>query len=113
VVWLDAHADLNVPTGTETGSLGGMALSGPQGWWDSTLGGSRSERRALPVGARDLDPAEIQPVTVGCAALVPPGPGIGERLAAVLHGRPAFPHVDCNVLEPGLAHHPTTVSRAG
>lgn len=102
VVWLDAHADINVPTDTATGYLGGMAFSGPLGWWDSGLGGGLPDRQAILVGARDLDPAEIEHVTAGRVALVSPGPGIGERLATALQGRPAFLHVDCDVLEPGL-----------
>jgi arginase/N-omega-hydroxy-L-arginine amidinohydrolase len=102
VVWFDAHADINVPTDTATGYLGGMAFSGPLGWWDSGLGGGLPDQQAILVGARDLDPAEIEHVTAGRVALVPPGPGIGERLADVLQGRPAFLHVDCDVMEPGL-----------
>ena len=31
VVWFDAHADLNTPGSSETGYLGGLALSGPMG----------------------------------------------------------------------------------
>src|SRR5690606_15495336 len=56
VVWLDAHGDLNVPADTGTGYLGGMALSGPLGWWDSGLGAGLPAEQAILVGARDLDP---------------------------------------------------------
>ena len=38
VVWFDAHADLNFPESTPSGYLGGLALSGPLGLWDSGLG---------------------------------------------------------------------------
>ncbi|WP_197063356.1 arginase family protein [Pantoea rodasii] len=31
IVWFDSHADLNTPETTETGYLGGLALSGPAG----------------------------------------------------------------------------------
>jgi arginase family enzyme len=39
VVWFDAHADLNTPENTTSGYLGGLALSGPAGLWESGLGG--------------------------------------------------------------------------
>ena len=38
VVWFDAHGDLNTPESTTTDYLGGLALSGPVGMWESGLG---------------------------------------------------------------------------
>lgn len=38
VVWFDAHGDLNTPDSSTTGYLGGLALSGPMGMWESGLG---------------------------------------------------------------------------
>ncbi|MGV9266879.1 arginase family protein [Kitasatospora sp. NPDC003701] len=102
VVWFDAHGDINVPADTTTGYLGGLALAGPLGWWDSGLGAGLPEQQAVLVGARDLDPAEVRHVTAGRVALVPPGHGLAERLADVLQGRPAYLHIDCDVMEPGL-----------
>jgi arginase len=102
VVWLDAHGDINVPGDSQTGYLGGMALSGPMGWWDSGLGAGLPNRHAVLVGARDLDPAEAEHIRAGRVALVEPGPGIGDRLAEAIAGRPVYLHVDCDVLEPGI-----------
>ncbi|MFB8241511.1 arginase family protein [Kitasatospora purpeofusca] len=102
VVWFDAHGDINVPADTTTGYLGGLALSGPLGWWDSGLGAGLPEQQAILVGARDLDPAEVEHVTAGRVTLVPPGRALDERLADALRGRPAYLHVDCDVMEPGL-----------
>lgn len=102
VVWLDGHGDLNVPSDTTTGYLGGMALSGPLGWWDSGLGAGLPTEQAVLVGSRDLDPAEREHVDAGRVALVAAGPGLGERLAAAVAGRPVYFHLDCDVLEPGL-----------
>lgn len=101
VVWLDAHGDINVPEDTQTGYLGGMAFSGPLGWWDSGLGAGLADAQAVLVGARDLDVAEAERVRSGQVALIPVGPSIGERLAEVIRGRPVYVHVDCDVLEPG------------
>ncbi len=64
IVWFDAHADLNVPERTPTGYLGGMALSGPLGWWDSGLG-SAPGASALLVGARDVDAPEQASIDAG------------------------------------------------
>jgi len=100
VVWLDAHGDINVPSDTASGFLGGMALSGPLGWWDSGLGAGLAH--AVLVGARDLDPAEAEQVRSGRIELVEVGPGLGDRLAAAIAGRPVYFHLDCDVLEPGL-----------
>ncbi|WP_112248739.1 arginase family protein [Kribbella monticola] len=100
VVWLDAHGDINVPADTTTGFLGGMALSGPLGWWDSGLGAGVGH--AVLVGARDLDPAEAEHIRSGRIELIEAGPDLGDRLAAVLAGRPVYFHLDCDVLEPGL-----------
>jgi arginase len=102
VVWLDAHGDINVPSDTRTGFLGGMALSAPMGWWDSGLGAGLPEDQAVLVGARDLDPAEAAHVRAGRVALVPPGDGIGERLAEAIAGRPVYLHIDCDVHDPGV-----------
>ena len=102
VVWLDAHGDVNVPGDTRTGFLGGMALSGPLGWWDSGLGAGLPEDQAVLVGARDLDAAEVAHVQAGRIALVPPGDGIGERLAEAIAGRPVYLHIDCDVHDPGV-----------
>jgi len=105
VVWFDAHADLNTPADTPTGYLGGMVIPGAAGRWDTGLGGGLDLSRAVVVGARDLDPAERALVDSGEVALVPPGPDLPERLRAALRGRPAYLHLDCDVLEPGQVPH--------
>ena len=102
VVWADAHADLNTPESTTTGYLGGMALSGPLGLWDSGHGAGLAPANAILLGARDLDPAEQALVDGGVIALVPPGPDLAERLTAAVADRPVYLHLDCDVLEPGL-----------
>jgi hypothetical protein len=58
VLWFYAHADVHLPDTTTTGYLGGMALSGPLGWWDS--GHGAGVKSAVLVGALDADPPEQQ-----------------------------------------------------
>ncbi len=70
VVWFDAHADLNTPTTSTTGFLGGTALAGPLGLWDSGLGSGLAQDHVVLVGSRDLDPPEHELIGSGRVALV-------------------------------------------
>jgi arginase len=101
VVWFDAHGDLNTPADTTTDFLGGLALSGPLGLWESGFGAGVDPRNAILVGARDLDPAEQELVDAGTVALVPVGPSLPDDLRRAVAGRPVYVHIDCDVLEPG------------
>ncbi|WP_353952769.1 arginase family protein [Knoellia sp. S7-12] len=101
VVWFDAHADLNTPENTTTGYLGGLAYSGPLGYWDSGLGGGLDPDNAVLVGARDLDPAEQELIDGGTVALVKVGPSMADDLRRLVDGRPVYVHIDCDVLDAG------------
>lgn len=101
VVWFDAHADLNTPETTTTGFLGGLALSGPVGVWDSGWGAGLALSHVILVGARDLDPAEQRLVDDGSVTLIPVGGDMDEELRRAIAGRPVYVHIDCDVLEPG------------
>ena len=98
---MDAHGDINVPTDSQTGYLGGMALSAPMGWWDSGLGAGLPAGQAILVGARDLDPNEARHVATGPITLVEGGEALRDRLADAIAGRPVY-LLDCDVLQPGL-----------
>ncbi len=99
VVWFDAHADLNPPQNSETGYLGGMALSGPLGLWDSGLGAG--VKAAVLVSTRDIDPTETGVIDGERVRLVAPGPGMVEELGRAVAGRKVYVHIDCDVLSPG------------
>lgn len=111
VVWFDAHGDLNTPQTTLSGYLGGMALAGPAGLWDSGFGNGLALASVILVGARDLDPAEAALIEAGMLRHVPVCDDAPALLGAALAGRPAFVHVDCDVLEPGIV--PTDYRVAG
>lgn len=102
VVWFDAHGDLNTPQTSSTGYLGGMALAAPAGLWNSGLGNGLNLANIILVGARDLDPSEQALVESGSIRLVAPGKGSPQELRAALDGRPAYVHLDCDVLSPGI-----------
>jgi len=101
VLWFDAHADLNTPVGTTTGYLGGLALSGPLGHWDSGLGEGLQEGDVILVGTRDIDPPEQALIDSGRIRLVPVAPDMADALRRAVDGRAVYVHIDCDVLEPG------------
>lgn len=102
VVWFDAHADLNTPDSTATGYLGGLALSGPAGMWDTGLGGGLLLKNIVLVGQRDLDPFEVQLIATGPVCHLPPADDLPARLRQAIAGCPVYVHLDCDVLEPGI-----------
>jgi arginase len=83
VVWFDAHADLQTPDTTTTGYLGGLALSGPTGFWD-------------------IDPPEYRLIDDGVVRHIPVGPAMVDDLDSAIDDRPVYFHLDCDVLEPGV-----------
>lgn len=103
IVWFDAHADLNTPTSSTSGYLGGLALSAPAGLWDSGFGGQLQLHDIVLVGARDLDPYEQQLVSSGQVRLVPAdSTDLAGAILEAVAGRPVYVHLDCDVLEPGI-----------
>lgn len=102
IVWFDAHADLNTPEASTTGYLGGLAISGPAGLWDSGLGAGCSLDELVLVGQRDIDPFEQELTDAESIALVPPGERLAERVVEAIAGRPVYVHIDCDVLDPGI-----------
>lgn len=103
VVWFDAHADLNTPESSTSGYLGGLALSGPAGLWDTGFGKNLGTENILLVGARDLDPSELELIASGTVQLVrTDSPNIADAVIKAIANRPIYVHLDCDVLEPGL-----------
>lgn len=103
VLWLDAHADLNTPASSSSGYLGGLALSGPAGLWDSGFGNALNLQNIVLIGSRDLDPFEHELVASGQVQLVrADAPNLTQAMTDAIGQRPVYIHLDCDVLEPGL-----------
>jgi arginase len=102
VVWFDAHGDINTPESSPTGFIGGLALSGPMGLWDSGLGCGIVPANVVLGDARDLDPSQRLLIHEGVVRHVPVGPDMLEDLDSAVGDRPVYFHLDCDVLEPGL-----------
>jgi len=102
VLWLDAHGDFNTPATSPSGYLGGMALAGACGLWDSGLGtGSVPAERIVLAGVRDLDPAERAALEKSDVTVIGASPV--ETLVAVqnaLDGAPVYVHLDLDVIDP-------------
>jgi arginase family enzyme len=111
VVWFDAHADLHTPATSSSGYLGGMALAGAAGLWDSGLGSGPALPSVVLVGARDVDPPEQRLIDESGLRHVPAGSDLVARLREAVAGRRVYVHLDCDVLDAGIV--PTDYAIAG
>jgi arginase len=107
VVWFDAHGDVHTVDSSTSGYAGGMALRvvaghRPPEWGDA--GGLRGvdESRVVLVGARDLDPPEVEFLAGSPIRQV----AVEDLDAAALPDGPLVLHVDVDVVDaadlPGL-----------
>ncbi|KAA9158674.1 arginase family protein [Microbacterium lushaniae] len=105
VVWIDAHADLNDPAGSPSGSSAGMALRALLGGVPDLLGTAAvAPERVVLVGARERDDAEeaylaasgIRHLTE--SALADPT-ALADAVAATGAAR-VYVHLDLDVLDP-------------
>jgi arginase len=114
IVWLDAHGDFNTPETTTSGFLDGMGLAMAAGrCWRAltdTIPGfvPVGANRIVHLGARDLDPAELEMFRqAGIPLLRGTGPdqnAIVPRLDAVLsemqpHTDRIYLHVDMDIVD--------------
>lgn len=97
VLWIDAHGDYNSPDTTRSGFLGGMALAGACGVWETGLGIWPDPSRVILCGSRDLDPDERHLL----AASEVQRAGL-EEAAALTAGKAVYVHLDLDVLDPSV-----------
>ena len=101
VLWLDAHGDYNTPETSPSGYLGGMALAGACGEWDTGLAEPVPPERVLLAGVRELDAEERALLERSDVTVV--GASAHETLVAAknaLDGAPGYVHLDLDVLDP-------------
>lgn len=108
VVWLDAHADVDEPVDSASGSLDamGLALMTGRGWdaLRATVPGLEAvdEARVVLAGARDLEPGQRARVERGRIRLARRSADLGAALDALRADVPrAYLHLDLDVLDPG------------
>jgi arginase len=111
--WLDAHADINTPETTRSGSLGGMPVAVATGRaldrmrMDAGLDPPLSDRHILMGGVRLTDPLEQQMLDnsfieqVSVADLRTASPGVFEKLDRLSRTTDKiYVHIDMDVLDP-------------
>jgi prepilin-type processing-associated H-X9-DG protein len=100
VLWLDGHAAFHTPKTTVTGYLGGMALAGACGLWDTGFAGAVAGERVVLCGVREIEPGERE--SLGEARVTVIGSSL-ETLVFMqnaLDGAPVYLHLDVDVLDP-------------
>ena len=101
LVWFDAHGDVHTLASSTSGYLGGMALRMAMGGDADKLAGPLglkpvAEDRAVLVGARDLDPAEV----LYLARSQVQRRAVQELGADDLPDGPIIVHIDLDVIDP-------------
>lgn len=102
LVWLDAHGDLNTPATSPSGFLGGMPFAILLGWCHDDLraGPPLPVEQATLVGARDLDPGEVEAIArTGLVSV----DDVAGALDALAPDAPLWVHLDGDVLDPADA----------
>ena len=102
VLWVDAHGDFNTPETTDSGYMGGMALAGICGLWDSGHGGNVAPEKLVIFGARDIDPEEMETLNRKKVTVIKPEAANAQSLLAAIGTGPLWIHIDWDVMEPGL-----------
>ncbi len=98
VLWLDAHPDFHTPDTSASSGLGGMALSGACGLWDTGFGAGLEPGHVVMFGVRDMDGGEqVLLERHGVGTVDRPG-----ALADLLDAREVFIHLDLDVLDPDV-----------
>jgi arginase family enzyme len=100
MLWLDAHGDFNTPSTSQSGYLGGMALSGACGLWETGFEGAVDPAQVVLCGVRDLDEGEQQLLERSPATVIGPTLETLVYLQNALDGAPAYVHLDLDVLDP-------------
>ena len=115
VVWMDAHADANVPSASPTGNMHGMPLAWLLGaresrpWW---MKRTLSPRRLIYIGPRSIDPYERMLIEELDVAFITPEEARGPQFAHILKRElqridpkgqsPVHLSLDVDVLDAGL-----------
>ena len=121
LLWMDAHGDLNTPSTTLTGNLGGIPVAVCAGWGYGAWRNRAHIRAPLPtdhillVDVRNLDPAEetliaATDLTVAAPAPGYPGQDLGPAVARLADRVDLiYLHIDADVLDgPLMPNHPNS-----
>lgn len=101
VLWLDAHGDFNSPETSDSGYLGGMALSGACGVWGTGLTEDAvATEQVILCGVRELDAGERDLLEASRVTIIGASLETLVYLRNALDGAPTYIHLDLDVLDP-------------
>jgi arginase len=99
VLWLDAHAAFHTPESTTSGYLGGMALAGACGLWDTGFPGVLPPERVVLCGVRELESGERESLESEGVTVIGPSLETLVFMQNALDGAPVYLHLDVDVLD--------------
>jgi arginase len=113
VLWLDGHAAFHTPASTPTGYLGGMALAGACGLWESGFEGSIAGERVVLCGVRELQDGEREGLSKARVTVIGSSLETLVFMQNALDGAPVYVHLDVDVLDPKTMPVSNPVKAAG
>jgi arginase len=100
VLWLDGHAAFHTPATTTSGYLGGMALAGACGLWDSGFDGHIPGERVVLCGVRELQEGERENLSSARVTVIGSSLETLVFMQNALDGAPVYVHLDVDVMDP-------------
>ncbi|HEV3072086.1 MAG TPA: arginase family protein [Solirubrobacteraceae bacterium] len=100
VLWLDGHAAFHTPATTTSSYLGGMALAGACGLWDSGFEGHIPGERVVLCGVRELEEGERENLSSARVTVIGSSLETLVFMQNALDGAPVYVHLDVDVMDP-------------
>jgi arginase len=113
VLWLDGHAAFHTPATTPSGYLGGMALAGACGLWDSGFDGHVAGERVVLCGVREMQEGERENLRQARVTVIGSSLETLVFMQNALDGAPVYVHLDVDVLDPATMPVSHAVKAAG
>jgi arginase len=100
VLWLDGHAAFHTPSSTTSGYLGGMALAGACGLWDTGFDGHIPGERVVLCGVRELQEGERENLSQARVTVIGSSLETLVFMQNALDSAPVYVHLDVDVMDP-------------
>jgi arginase family enzyme len=100
VLWLDGHAAFHTPSTTSSDYLGGMALAGACGLWDTGFEGHIAGERVVLCGVREMQEGERENLNQAHVTVIGSSLETLVFMQNALDGAAVYVHLDVDVLDP-------------